>query len=157
LQSAVRLRIILDRSGSFRFEETTLPVITDEKMTVSIAPRMVASDDFRLQHKTSDRRFYDDARIAAGTFEILFTDEEGFLTEGSFTNLFVRDGERLLTPPLKRGLLPGVLRRHLIEAGRAIERDLRPSDLQAPFFVGNSLRGLVPAILQQADLIHEHQ
>ncbi len=157
LQSAVRLRITLDRSGSFRLDETTLPVVPGDKMTVSIAPRTVASDDFRLQHKTTDRRFYDDARIAAGTFEILFTDEEGFLTEGSFTNLFVREGERLLTPPLQRGLLPGVLRQHLIEAGTAIERDLRLSDLQAPFFVGNSLRGLVPAILHQADLISKHQ
>jgi para-aminobenzoate synthetase/4-amino-4-deoxychorismate lyase len=118
-------------------------------VTVSIAPRTVASDDFRLQHKTSDRSFYDDARAAAGTFEILFTDEEGFLTEGSFTNLFVRDGKRLLTPPLQRGLLPGVLRQHLIEAGRAIEQDLRPTDLEAGFFVGNSLRGLIPAMLSE--------
>lgn len=151
LQSAVRLRISLNQSGSFRLEESTFPVMPGQKVTVSIAPRTVASDDFRLQHKTSDRRFYDDARAAAGTFEILFTDEEGFLTEGSFTNLFVRDGKRLLTPPLRRSLLPGVLRQHLIEAGGAIEQDLRPADLEAGFFVGNSLRGLIPAMLQQRD------
>ncbi len=45
----------------------------------------------------------------------------GFLTEGSFTSLFVERGGRLLTPPLARGLLPGILRARLIDEGRAEE------------------------------------
>ena len=149
LQSMVRLRISLDRSGAFRIEQSKLPPTPRGKVTVSIASRSVASDDFRLHYKTSDRGFHDDARTAAGTFEILFTDEEGFLTEGSFSNLFVPNGGRLFTPPLRRSLLPGVLRQNLIEAGKAIEQDLRPADLNAGFFIGNSLRGLIPAILQR--------
>ena len=148
LKSAVRLRISLERSGRFDIEQSPLPSTPTDEVTVAIAARMVTADDFRLVHKTSDRRFHDEPRLAAGTFEILFIDHEGFLTEGSFTNLFVRDGERLLTPPLRRGLLPGVLRRDLIERGNAIEKDLRPADLEAGFYVGNSLRGLVAAVLQ---------
>ena len=72
----------------------------DEPVAVAVAPLPVAAGDFRLAHKTSDRAFYDEARAAAGTFEVLFRDEEGFLTEGSFTSLFVERGGRLLTPPL---------------------------------------------------------
>jgi para-aminobenzoate synthetase/4-amino-4-deoxychorismate lyase len=53
----------------------------------------------------------------------------------------------LLTPPLSLGLLPGVLRAELIEKGRAVESHLRPADLAQGFFLGNSLRGLVPARL----------
>jgi para-aminobenzoate synthetase / 4-amino-4-deoxychorismate lyase len=51
------------------------------------------------------------------------------------------------TPPLDLGLLGGVLRSDLIESGRAIETKLRAEDLNSGFFVGNSLRGLLPARL----------
>src|SRR3546814_4688997 len=77
----------------------------------------------------------------------LFTDPEGRLTEGSFTNLFVERGGLLLTPALQRGLLPGILRRTLIEEGRAVEADLTPADLAHGFYIGNALRGLVRAQL----------
>src|SRR3546814_7877774 len=103
-------------------------------------------DDFRSRHKTSDRAFHDAPRKAAGTFEIAFVDAHGFLTEGSFTSLFVERGDTLVTPPLTRGLLPGVLRAELLESGRAIEGDLTPADLAGGFFVGNALRGLIPAV-----------
>jgi para-aminobenzoate synthetase / 4-amino-4-deoxychorismate lyase len=76
---------------------------------------------------------------------------DGQLTEGSFTSLFVpRDG-RLLTPPLALGLLPGVLRAELIEAGRAAEAPLTAADLAHGFFVGNAVRGLIPAVVERPD------
>jgi para-aminobenzoate synthetase/4-amino-4-deoxychorismate lyase len=150
LHAAVRLRILLERAGCFHVENAPLPVPPRGGARVSIAPRPVSADDFRLAHKTSDRAFYDLAREACGTFEVLFTDEEGFLTEGSFTNLFVHDGQRFLTPPLRRGLLPGILRQELIKKGAAVERDLKVDDLRGGFWIGNSLRGLIPAALPLA-------
>jgi para-aminobenzoate synthetase/4-amino-4-deoxychorismate lyase len=45
------------------------------------------------------------------------------------------------------GLLPGVLRRSLIEAGKAVEGELRLGDLEGGFLLGNSVRGLKPAVL----------
>jgi para-aminobenzoate synthetase/4-amino-4-deoxychorismate lyase len=115
------------------------------------------ADDFRLTHKTSERRSYDEARARAGTFEVLFVDEDGFLTEGSFTNVFVRRGERMLTPPLRRGLLPGILREQLLESGLAAEADLRPGDLEGGFFIGNSLRGLMPAVIETSPAACQRQ
>jgi len=53
--------------------------------------------------------------------------------------------------PLARGLLPGIFRADLIASGRAIEGDLVPADLQGGFFVGNALRGLIPAIVAVAN------
>jgi para-aminobenzoate synthetase/4-amino-4-deoxychorismate lyase len=35
----------------------------------------------------------------------------------------------------------------LIDEGKAEERDLTPEDLKAGFFVGNIVRGLIPAKL----------
>jgi para-aminobenzoate synthetase/4-amino-4-deoxychorismate lyase len=114
---------------------------------VALAALPVDAEDFRLRHKTSDRAFYDEARAASGAFEILFIDGEGFVTEGSFTSLFVERDGMLLTPPLARGLLPGILRARLIEEGRAREADLKAADLANGFLIGNALRGLVRARL----------
>ena len=114
---------------------------------MAVRPLPVRPGDFRLRHKTSDRAFYRDALAAAGSFEVVFTDPDGFLTEGSFTTLFVERDGRLLTPPLTRGLLPGVLRERLIEEGRAVEAALREDDLEDGFLIGNSVRGLIRARL----------
>ena len=142
-----RVRLLLARSGAVAVEVRPLGRGPEEPVAVALAPLPVPPHDLRLRHKTSDRGFYSAALARAGTFEVVFTDPEGFLTEGSFTSLFVERGGILLTPPLSRGLLPGILRERLIEEGRAEEADLRPEDLAAGFLIGNSLRGLIRARL----------
>ncbi|PTD22126.1 aminodeoxychorismate synthase component I [Sphingomonas fennica] len=146
LRDPRRVRLMLSPSGALAVEVRPLPA-NPAVANVAMAPLPVAPGDFRLRHKTSDRAAHDDARRAAGTFEVLFTDPEGRLTEGSFTSLFVARGGRLVTPPLERGLLPGILREVLIAEGRAEEGDVAPADLAGGFFIGNSLRGLIPARL----------
>jgi para-aminobenzoate synthetase / 4-amino-4-deoxychorismate lyase len=145
LREARRLRVLLARSGVMAIETRRLPDVPTGPVDVAIAPLPVDPDDIRLRHKTTDRRFYDAARV--GAFEVLFTDPDGCLTEGSFTNIFVERDGKLLTPPLSLGLLGGVLRQELIDDGRAIERTLRIDDLKNGFFIGNSVRGLLPARL----------
>ena len=142
-----RIRLMLSRSGNLAIEIGALHEAPDGPVDVALVPLPVAPADFRLRHKTSDRSFYDAARQAAGTFEVIFTDPNGYLTEGSFTNLLVKRGDKMLTPPLSRGLLPGVLRAHLIANGKAEEADLRADDLAAGFFIGNASRGLMAARL----------
>src|SRR3546814_16687933 len=44
----------------------------------------MAADDFRLSHKTSLRDVYDIARHESGAAEVVFVDEPGFVTEGSW-------------------------------------------------------------------------
>jgi len=147
-----RLRLLLSRSGALAIELRPLAPLPEQPVAVALLPLPVDGADFRLRHKTSDRGFYDEARAKAGTFEVIFQDADGFLTEGSFTNLFVERGGRLVTPPLARGLLPGVLRARLLDEGKAEEGELRPADLANGFFVGNAVRGLVPARLSSGDL-----
>ncbi|MEP4034167.1 aminotransferase class IV [Roseibium polysiphoniae] len=62
-----------------------------------------------------------------------------------------RDG-KLLTPAIEHGLLPGTLRAGLLKRGMAAEADLTLEDLQCAgeIYVGNSVRGLVPARLIDA-------
>jgi branched-subunit amino acid aminotransferase/4-amino-4-deoxychorismate lyase len=141
------VRLMLSRSGAIAIELRDPPPKPEEPVEVAVTPLPVAPDDFRLAHKTTDRAFRDEARSASGAFEILFRDESGFLTEGSFTNLFVERSGKLLTPPLSRGLLPGILRERLLEEGRAEEADLIEADLVHGFLIGNSARGLIRACL----------
>lgn len=143
-----RLRLLAAPNGFVEVERSDLPDVP-ECVEVTLAPHPLDRDDFRRAHKTSDRTFYDDARTASGAFELLFIDQDGFLTEGSFTSLFVERDGRLATPPLSRGLLPGILRRKLLESGQAYEADLRPEDLAQGFFIGNALRGLIRAHLER--------
>jgi para-aminobenzoate synthetase/4-amino-4-deoxychorismate lyase len=147
LREARKLRLLLSASGALAIESRPLPEAPQGPVEVALARLPVQREDFRIRHKTSDRRFYDGARQAAGTFEVAFVDGEGFVTEGSFTSLFVEREGRLLTPPLARGLLPGVLREALLEEGRAEEAELRAEDLEGGFFVGNAVRGLMAATL----------
>ena len=144
LDHDARIRLLASPSGALAIEIGDAPAPL-AGWQVSVVPLPVDNQDFRLRHKTTDRAFYDDARKAAGTSEILFHDKQGYLTEGSFTCLFVERDGRLLTPPLQRGLLPSVLRRDLIESGKAFEAELTVADLANGFLLGNSLRGLIPA------------
>ena len=150
LRDTAKVRLLVARSGAIAIEVAPAPAARVDPLTVAIVALPVPPEDFRLRHKTTDRGFYDVARREAGTDEVLFVDQSGFLTEGSFTNLFVDTGGILATPPLVRGLLPGILRGALIDAGRAVERDVMPDALPRGFFLGNALRGLVPGIVAVA-------
>ena len=145
LRTPSRVRLRLARGGALAIAADAIPPAPAGPVAVAVRPRPVAAHDYRLRHKTSDRSFWTAARDRTA-FETLFTDGDGYLTEGSFTSLFVDDGTgAMLTPPLARGLLPGVLRGRLLDEGRAREADLRPEDLRGGFRIGNAVRGLIRA------------
>lgn len=103
-----------------------------------------------LYHKTTLRDLYDKERhkaLAAGYYEVLFKNNRGEVTEGSISNIFIRKGATLFTPPLASGLLNGVLRRYIlshsplpVQEALLHQRDIEEADA---LFVGNSIRGLV--------------
>jgi para-aminobenzoate synthetase/4-amino-4-deoxychorismate lyase len=150
LRRPAKIRLLAARSGKISIEVAPLPAPFAGPLRVALLPLPVSTADVRLRHKTNSRAFYDEARRTSGADEVIFVDPEGFVTEGSFTNVFLEREGRLLTPPLARGLLPGVLRAELIETGRAVEHDLVGDDLIAGLHVGNALRGLMPAIVAVA-------
>jgi para-aminobenzoate synthetase / 4-amino-4-deoxychorismate lyase len=145
LREAARVRLLLARGGHVAVEVRALPPSPAGPVAVRVVPLPVDPADFRLRHKTTDRAFYDAAR--GDSFEVVFAVSDGRLTEGSFTNVFVERDGVLLTPPAETGLLGGILRNELVEQGRAREAELRVDDLRHGFFIGNSLRGLLPARL----------
>jgi para-aminobenzoate synthetase/4-amino-4-deoxychorismate lyase len=147
---AATLRLMIGRSGAYSLELSPPAAALPDPAICAVLSLPVDAGDWRLRHKTSDRHFYRaglEAAQAAGAHEALFLREDGLVTEGTFTNLFVERDGKLLTPPLALGLLPGVLRRSLIDAGRAVEAELTLDDLAGDFLIGNARRGLMPAKL----------
>ena len=147
LRDRSRVRLLVSRGGALAIEVRAHRTWPQAIVPVAVVPRQAPADDPRLRHKTTDRALYRDALRRGGTYEVLLTDAEGFLTEGCFSTLFVGRGDKLVTPPLRRGLLPGILRQSLIEMGEAVEEDLRIHDLERGFFIGNAARGMVAATL----------
>ncbi|MHA7774945.1 aminodeoxychorismate synthase component I [Roseibium sp. M-1] len=150
----MRVRLLLDAGGGLSITATDLaPVDQGTVFNLVLASETTSSADRFLYHKTTNRAFYDDTRMRyqaeTGCQEVLFLNEHGYLTEGSYMTLFVKRQGRLLTPALRHGLLPGTLRAGLLERGLAVEADLTPTDLQTAdeIYVGNSVRGLVRARL----------
>jgi para-aminobenzoate synthetase/4-amino-4-deoxychorismate lyase len=146
-----KLRLMTARGGAYSLELSAMPEALPVPVTCAVLRLPVDAGDWRLQHKTSDRDFYEAGLAAArgaGAHEALFLRDDGLVTEGTFTSLFVEREGTLLTPPLRLGLLPGVLRRSLIEAGRCVEAELTLDDLADGFLVGNALRGLMAGKLQ---------
>ncbi len=147
LRDHSRVRLLASPKGSIAIEVRDHRTWPQAILPVAVVKRHASSNDPRLRHKTTDRSIYRDALARGGTYEVLMTDEAGYLTEGCFSCLFVERGDKLLTPPLSRGLLPGILRQSLIEMGEAVEADLRVRDLENGFFLGNAARGMVAATL----------
>lgn len=152
---AQRLRLELSPDGQWQLDtEAFCTSPANRPWRLRIAQTRLQSADPLLQHKTTRRHHYEQARsefLSEQADEVLLCNERGEICEGTITTVFLRPhGERiLLTPTLSCGLLRGVLRQQQLDSGRAREAVLRPDDLKDAecLFVGNALRGLLPARL----------
>ncbi len=159
--SPQRLRLALDQAGTVRLEYAPLGAL-DTPVTLLLAQEPVRIEPLFLRHKTTRRARYDAAWHAAeavGAFDVLFCNDRGEVTEGARSTLFVKLSGRWHTPPLASGLLPGVMRRMILDdpAWAATERPLTLDDLRAAeeVVVCNALRGALPALIDwrgRADL-----
>ncbi len=139
-----RLRLTLDREGRVEWTVAALPPAKME-WRVGLAAFRLQSDDPWLGVKSTRREVYDRARAALPERldEVIFLNERGEVCDGSITSVFFDRGQGMRTPPLSCGLLPGVLRAEL----ECREEILRAEDLpRVRLWVGNALRGLIPAV-----------
>jgi para-aminobenzoate synthetase/4-amino-4-deoxychorismate lyase len=143
LRDRHKVRLLLARDGSCELGSEAVVSGPRRPLRVALATTTVDSTDVLRYHKTDQRGLLDDARRRSGADEVLFVNERGELTEGSYHALVLRKGGRLLTPALACGLLPGVLRAELLEHGVIAEAVLTPDDLHRAdgFWLINSVRG----------------
>jgi 4-amino-4-deoxychorismate lyase len=153
-QTALRTRLVLQRNGEVTAAAQPYePLAADKVWRLQLARVRLSSTDTLLRHKTSRRQLYTHARseyLVTQADEVLLANERGEICEGTITNVFADFGDgMLMTPRLDCGLLPGVLRAELLDEGRVQEAIYSYDVLKSAkaIFVGNSLRGLIPATL----------
>ncbi len=151
-RTSMSVRFLLGSRGASSVTATGLGHWPDPVQLTLTSERLDSRDPF-VRHKTTRRHHYESplrrAMYEKGVDEVIFLNERGELCEGARSTLFVQKDGALLTPPLRSGLLPGILRAHMIETGKAREAILYPSDLEnsQEIFIGNSVRGLGRACL----------
>jgi para-aminobenzoate synthetase / 4-amino-4-deoxychorismate lyase len=113
----------------------------------------MSSSDRLLGHKVTRRKLYDQAWLAAeklGAFDALFVNEQGFVTEGGRSNVFIKKDGQWITPPLASGCLPGVMRSIVLKDSKyqAIEKNISRFDVlnAEEVIFTNALRGIVKTI-----------
>lgn len=148
-----KLRLILSYRDNCTFSPAE-PITEDATpLRIYLWPTPIDSNNPLLQHKTTRRTLYDQAFAEArsqGFADAIFTNEHGHITEGAIHNIFVRHGSQWRTPPISAGLLPGVFRRHLLEAHpEIIETSLTAADLRTAdeIWLTNAVRGIRKATL----------
>jgi para-aminobenzoate synthetase/4-amino-4-deoxychorismate lyase len=139
-----RVRLLCDRSGALEVEAAPLPPGPPSEWIVPAA-EPVDSGDLFLYHKTTRREAYRKATDhRPGAPDVLLTNGRGEITETTIANVALRIGGEMVTPPVRCGLLPGVQRAAMLEAGALRERPITLAEaLQAGrLTLMNSVRGL---------------
>lgn len=89
--------------------------------------------------------------VAADADDALMLNTSGHVASATVANIFVLQGDELTTPSLDQGILPGIMRRVLLDHGKKL--GLRPIERAVPFedlvradavFLCNSLRFIRP-------------
>jgi branched-subunit amino acid aminotransferase/4-amino-4-deoxychorismate lyase len=123
------------------------PAVIDETM-------LVTADDPLARHKTLNywrKRIAHERASAAGADEVLCVTPDGLVCEGTRTNVFLLRNGRLMTPAAGGPLLPGVMRRVVLDyaprIGLEVDEVPVPIDVLAAAdeaFLTNSVHGMLP-------------
>ena len=146
-----RMKLSLFQSGAITIQCALLPAL-DQPVQLLLAAPVMQSDNVFLRHKTSLRSLYDAAwqnAEAHGAFDAIFFNQDGTVTEGGRSTIFIKKNGHWLTPPLAAGVLPGIMRSLLLAdpALQAKEANLQQSDLREAqeVLACNALRGALKA------------
>ncbi|EIE50304.1 hypothetical protein C357_14566 [Citreicella sp. 357] len=148
----LRLRMTIGQGGDVDLTAQPFDLgVHPELSRLAISTTRLDQRDPFLRLKTTRRALYDQcyASRPPGIDEVIFFNGQDELCEGCITNIFVQVEGQKLTPPVSSGLLPGVLRGSLLGTGEVHEAILTRDDLGRAerIWIGNSLRGLMPAAL----------
>ncbi len=152
-----KIKLVLQKHGaynitSFKLEQQNL------KNKVQIYDDKISTyDNILFNHKTdvaSIRGYYNrvlkQKNAYDNLFDIIFVNKDGYVTEGSKSNVFMLKGELLLTPALDCGVLPGIMREKFLEMyPQTKEAYITTEDLMKAdkIWMTNSIVGIVAVSL----------
>jgi para-aminobenzoate synthetase / 4-amino-4-deoxychorismate lyase len=137
------LRLTLASDGEYDLQSGPLPARNPTRL--KLASFRVNSNNPFLYHKTTKREIYESAKreVDADT-DVLLVNERGEITEITIANVAVLREGRWITPKTSCGLLNGVMRAALLDAGDIVEGVVYCDELKARDTVRcfNALRGM---------------
>ena len=142
-----RVRLVLDASGQVQVESHPLDAPSAGPVPFALASTPIDGRDRFVCHKTTRRNMYDHHKTThPDVFDVLLWNDRRELTEFTRGNVVVEYEGAMWTPPRSSGLLAGVFRGELLDAGTIHERVLTLDDLQrcTRIWFINSLREWVP-------------
>jgi len=146
-----RVRLLLAKDGAIAIESAPLPCERPRRpWRLAMAAEPVDADNRFLYHKTTWRAMYEQARAnRPESDDVILWNRKGEITETTIANVVVRFGDRLFTPAIACGLLPGVFRQRLLQSGRVQEAVIGKEDLHQAdaLWLVNSVRGWMPAMM----------
>ena len=114
------------------FSASLIPYV-DPRSPAKVVTMRIDRDVLASLHKrypyTENLEILSNAR-SRGFDEALIVNSHNELTEGAVSNYVFRIDDLWITPPISAGLLPGIIRQKMIEAGLAIEGAISLDDLR---------------------------
>lgn len=133
-----------------------LAELQGQGVTLALASVVIPRTFFLSRHKTLSRLPYLLARESAGSvgaFDSLLLDEQGLVAETTIANLFLVQGQTVLTPPLAAPILPGITRAVVLELARDEGLTIQEKDFALPalfkaqeIFITNSIIEVLPVV-----------
>ncbi len=143
-----KIRLCAYQNGDVDISYEAIPKPDNSEKRVIIGEQKISSRSIFQYHKTSRREVYIEEFAKAkkeGYYDAIILNEHNEVAEGCIHNLFIRKGGKLITPPIKAGVLHGIYRQKIIDTEYAIEKRITLDDLKNAdeVLLSNSVRGLV--------------
>lgn len=142
----LRIRLKLNKWGKIFVDISNIPGRPAE-INVVISAHRISTEHLFQYFKTTNRSLYNSEYYKytkQGFFDVIFLNETNHVSEGAISNVFIRNGDQYLTPPVTAGILEGIERKTWLNENLNIrEENLTVTDLfnAEEIFLTNSLRG----------------
>ena len=133
------MRISLSKSGEIEVDRQVLTPLSPSFCQAQLCLQEANLQQAFTYFKTTYR-----PHLSIEEQEKIYHNGKGELLETSIGNLVLKIDEKLYTPPIRLGILPGIYRQHLLETGQVEEKALTIEDLKGAeaIYGCNAVRGL---------------
>jgi len=150
LCNKTKVRLLLNKMGSYSIDCVPIETEPEPINVIVLAEERTSKSNWLLRHKTSSRKLYSRSYKhykEMGYYDVIFCNEDGVVTEGSFNNLFIKKDGVWYTSPVEEGLLPGISRQSILQSNdyATSEKQLTVQDLREAdsIYLTNAIRGMV--------------
>ena len=158
LNNLAKIRLSLHASGVCQIQ--VIAHHPSKQYKVSLYPNRINTQHVDFRYKTTAsisrglyQKVFAEFVQANGIFDAIFTNQDGFITEGTRCNIYLKRQGQFYTPPLGDGLIPGVIRSEKIKQRCFHEKQITIDDLDSAdeLWISNAMIGLIQAHLAKCD------